>query len=170
MEQEEVQKKKYKLLLEPAFRSQILGRTIYRIQALVDFSDVKAGDIGGYVESEKNLSHEGEAWIYDNAAVIEGGFVCDDAKVSDKAVVRGDGYVYENARVFGEADIAGSAEIYGNAKVYGKALVCGNSQVCGLAEVYEEARILSGYIFDLAKVHGKREVNNEAEVSRIELS
>lgn len=29
MEQEEVQKKKYRLLLEPDFRSQILGRTIF---------------------------------------------------------------------------------------------------------------------------------------------
>ena len=165
MEQEEVQKKKYRLLLEPDFRSQILGRTIYRIQALVDFSDVKAGDIGGYVESEENLSHEGDAWIYNNAAVIEGGFVCDDAKVSDEAVVRGDGCVYENARVFGEADIAGTAEIYGNAKVYGKALVCGNSQVCGLAEVYEEARILLGQVYDRAKVHGKFEVKDEAKIT-----
>lgn len=170
MEQKEVQKKKYRLLLEPAFRSQILGRTIYRIQALADFSDVKAGDIGGYVESEENLSHEGDAWIYGNASVIEGGFVCDDAKVSDEAIVRGDGYVYENARVFGEADIAGTAEIYGNAKVYGKALVCGISHVCENAEVYEEARILMGYIIAGAKVHGKIEINDEAEISYADLS
>lgn len=169
MEQEEMQKKKYRLLLEPTFRSQILGRTIYRIQALIDFSDVKAGDIGGYVESEENLSHEGDAWIYDNAAVIEGGFVCDDAKVSDKAVVRGDGYVYENARVYGEADIAGTAEIYGNAKVYGKALVCGISHVCENAEVYEEAKVLLGYIIAEAKVHGKIKINDEAEISYADL-
>lgn len=34
--------------------------TLYRVQALRDFADVRAGDLGGYVEEEANLSHEGE--------------------------------------------------------------------------------------------------------------
>lgn len=44
-------------------------RTLYRIQALRDFGDVKEGEFGGWIESEKNLSHEGSAWIYGNAWV-----------------------------------------------------------------------------------------------------
>ena len=43
---------KYKLTESIKFE----GRTIYRIQALEDFSNVKKGDFGGYVESERNLS------------------------------------------------------------------------------------------------------------------
>lgn len=35
------------------------GRKLYRIKALVDFYDVKSGDLGGYVESYNNLSQEG---------------------------------------------------------------------------------------------------------------
>jgi hypothetical protein len=42
------------------------GRKLYRIQALKDFGYVKAGDFGGWVESESNLSQEGDCWIYDN--------------------------------------------------------------------------------------------------------
>jgi len=43
----------------------------FRIEALRDFSDVKKGDIGGFVQSEHNLSHRGDCWIYEDA-VVEG--------------------------------------------------------------------------------------------------
>ena len=32
------------------------GRTLYRIRASKDFSDVKKGDLGGWVSNEYNLS------------------------------------------------------------------------------------------------------------------
>ena len=40
------------------------GRSLHRIRAVRDFCDVKAGDLGGWVESETNLSHVGDAWVY----------------------------------------------------------------------------------------------------------
>ena len=40
-----------------------------RVIALLAFSDVAAGDVGGYVESERNLAHTGNAWVYGNAWV-----------------------------------------------------------------------------------------------------
>lgn len=39
------------------------GQTLYRIQALKDFGDVKAGDLGGWVEGLYNLSQNGKSWI-----------------------------------------------------------------------------------------------------------
>lgn len=50
------------------------GRTLYRIKACIDFittsgNDVKAGDIGGYVEKEQNISHYGTAWVCGNTKV-----------------------------------------------------------------------------------------------------
>ena len=42
-------------------------RTLYRIQAIRDFSNVKTGDLGVYVEKEENLSHGGSCWVFDNA-------------------------------------------------------------------------------------------------------
>lgn len=48
--------KKYKLLENDTIT--VDGRTLYRIEALKDFADVRKGDKGGYVEGEKNLSHE----------------------------------------------------------------------------------------------------------------
>ena len=57
----------------------INGVTLYRIKSLIDFEDVKAGDLGGYVEKEENLSQYGSAWVSDNA------FVLGNARVSDNA-------------------------------------------------------------------------------------
>ena len=38
------------------------GVTLHRIKALIDFGDVKAGELGSYVEKEENLSQYGNAW------------------------------------------------------------------------------------------------------------
>ena len=45
------------------------GRKLYRIRALKDFHNVKEGEFGGYIESERNLSHEGYAWVSGDAWV-----------------------------------------------------------------------------------------------------
>lgn len=46
--------KKYELVPETV--KEFYSKPMYRIRALKDFSDVKKGDLGGYVESEDNLS------------------------------------------------------------------------------------------------------------------
>ena len=65
---------------------------LYRVRALRDFRDVKTGDVGGYVESESNLSQDGNAWV------------------SGDALVYGDARVYGNARVSGDAEVSGDAD------------------------------------------------------------
>ncbi len=45
------------------------GQTLYRIEAVRDFGDVKKGDKGGYISSEANLSHDGSAWVCGEAKV-----------------------------------------------------------------------------------------------------
>ena len=49
--------------------------TLHRIKATVEFGFVKVGELGGWIEKEENLSHEGKAWVWGNAKV------CGDAKV-----------------------------------------------------------------------------------------
>ena len=43
--------------------------TLHRIRAVVEFGLVKVGDLGGWIEKEENLSHEGKAWVWGNAEV-----------------------------------------------------------------------------------------------------
>ena len=76
--------RKYELTTE---KTKHEGRTLYRIRALKNFSDVKAGDLGGFVESEKNLSQEGNCWIYDDSKVIGRSKIVGCSKVKSKSIV-----------------------------------------------------------------------------------
>ena len=85
--------------------------------ALRSFGDVEEGDIGGFIESEKNLSHEGNCWV------------------------SGDARVFGNARVYDDAWVSGNAEVYGNARVYENAIVSENAEVFGNAFVAENTHL-----------------------------
>ena len=61
--------------------------TLHRIRAVAEFGLVKIGDLGGWIEKEENLSHEGKAWV------------CGDAKVC------GDAEVWGNAEVFSASHV-----------------------------------------------------------------
>ena len=104
-------KKKYKLTDETITYK---GKVLRRIEALKDFADVKKGDKGGYVKSEKNLSQIGKCWVYNNAKVYENAKVCDNAIVYDRAEV------YENSIVCSDAKVCGYATIFGNAVIADK--------------------------------------------------
>ena len=73
--------------------------TLHRIKATVEFGFVKVGELGGWIEKEENLSHEGKAWVCGNA------------------------------KVWGNAKVCGDAEVCGDAKVCGNAKVCGDAEV-----------------------------------------
>ena len=81
------------------------GHTLHRIRAVRCFSDIEAGDLGGWIEKEENLSQIGDAWIGGNAKV------------------------YGMAKVYGHAMVFGKAEICGNAFVRSYAEICGDAVV-----------------------------------------
>ena len=58
--------KKYEMTNESI---EFIGVKLFRIRALQDFRDVKAGDLGGYIEKEDNLSQYDYCWVYGNARV-----------------------------------------------------------------------------------------------------
>ena len=88
-----------------------LGKTLFRIKALVSFGDVAKGELGGFIEREDNLDQSGDAWV------------CGNAQVFGNARVYGDAKVFGNARVSGNAWVCGNARVYGDAKVFGNAWV-----------------------------------------------
>lgn len=90
--------KKFELTSE--FNLNFFGRKFFRIKALVNIEryGVKAGDLGGWVEKEDNLSQSGNAWVSSNA------------KVYGNAKVSGDAVVYGNAEVSGDAWVSGDAD------------------------------------------------------------
>ena len=72
---------------------------LHRIKALIDFDrfGIKAGDLGGCIEVEANLSHDGNAWVYGDAKVSGNAKI---KRSNDYACVNGFGSVYKNATFF----------------------------------------------------------------------
>ena len=58
--------KKYELTTES---KDYFGHKLYRIRALISFKFVAKGTMGGFVESEKNVSHSGNAWVSGDAKI-----------------------------------------------------------------------------------------------------
>lgn len=95
------------------------GRKVRQIRRLSD------GVIGGWIESEKNLSHEGRCWITAHAVVAENARVTGDARVSGHAYVHGDAYVGHCAHVSGQSYVSGSVSLLQNSIVRDNAVVAG---------------------------------------------
>ena len=133
-----IKMKKYELTSEKKVFGDI---ELHRIKALKAFRNVKEGDLGGWIESEKNLSQRGNAWISENAMVSGNATVCEIATVSGNAWVGGTAKVSGFARVGGNAKVNGYATVCENAIVYGSARISGNATVGGNAWVGENAMV-----------------------------
>ena len=126
--------------------------TLYRIRALKDFdcpvkedslfnNIINKGDLGGYIEKEDNLSHEGGCWVYHNARVYG------NAKVLENA------HVYNLANVFGNAVVKGYSRLLGSAYVYGNAVISDHAELDG--------RVSVG---DNSKLSGNVSINNNCQI------
>ena len=142
-----------------------------RVIALVEFSDVSVGDVGGYVEDERNLAHTGNAWVYGNARVYGNAWVSWDALVYGDAQVSGNARVSGDAQVSGDAWVSGTAWVSWDAQVYGDAQVSGNAQVSTVCAV--TPKVITGFLYRLTitdehlragcQVHTFQEWRNKTE-------
>jgi hypothetical protein len=110
------------------------GNTLYRIRAVRSFSDVERGDLGGYIANDKNLSHSGDAWVYDNGCVYESARILHDARVFNQ------GTVHALARLEDKAWVSDKAVIKGTSVLAGKTWVFNGAVVSGGAYIYSRDR------------------------------
>ena len=151
--------KKYELTTDT---KSIFGKRYFRIRALVDFGNVSKGDLGGYIESEDNLSNDtgyGNAWVGGDARVCNNAYVDGNAHVDGEAYVGGWSYVGGNARVDGEAHIGDNAYVDDMAHIGNRACVGNNARVGEKAHIGGEA-----YVGGDARVVGEARVDGEAYV------
>lgn len=152
-----------------AFTSETLdigkGVILKRIVALKDFGDVKKGDLGGWLESEENLSPLGDSWVYEEAKVAENAKVYGDARVFGNAKVYKSAEVYGCAKVYGDARVSGKAKVFENGVVYGRAMIWGNAKVYGDSIVSGLAKVSGDvFIYEYAKIFGSSHVSGHVEV------
>ena len=128
---------------------------LHRIRALRDIgSEVKAGDLGGFVESESNLSFEtgDNAWIFDDAIAAGEGYVDKGSILRDRAVVCGCAYVSHGSEMSGDSRAEDNAYLRG-AKLSRCARVSGNGMVLQSPNT-KTSPILSGNCAVYGKVIG----------------
>jgi len=143
------------------------GRTLYRIVALDDITvnqhlTVHEGELGGFIESEKNLSQVGNAWVDGSACVW------DDAVVSEKAWIHGEARISGTAQVKGRAQVRGNVVIKGSAvikddvKVYGKVVVSGSTVLSGNVDVG------GSFSIEDLKIKGDDKIRSAADLKKFE--
>ncbi len=129
---------------------------LHRIRALRDVGkDVKAGDLGGFVEHEGNLSFEpgDDAWVYDDAIAAGDSVVDRGSTLRGRAVISGHAYVSHSSTLFGSARAEDEAYLRG-ATMWGDAKASGVSMILAAPENPERAPRLSGRCCVYGKVIG----------------
>ena len=119
-------KKKYELTTKKKFN----GITLYRIRALRDFGEIKAGERGGWIQKESNLSHGGKCWVCGEARIFG------NAKVSEDAFIHGHAQIHGNAVVSGSSRISDNAHILENSKITGESFVYGDAIIMGSSNIH----------------------------------
>lgn len=110
------------------------GTPIFRIKALKDFYNpsfgfVHAGDFGGWVSSEYNLSQIGNCWIAGDAVVCDNSRVIGSALINSHAAICGRCFIKDHANIYGHARLFDSVIVAGDSAICGDALLCGDLYV-----------------------------------------
>lgn len=106
-------------------------RTLYRIRALKDFSDVKAGDLGGWVSSEYNLSQYGNCWIYNNAKCMDSSRIYDNSAMYDNAVMCNSSKMHDFSAMFDDSEMRGKSEMHSCSGMYNDSILKGEEKLYG---------------------------------------
>ena len=150
--------KKYKLLENGKIKFD--GIDLYRIKALRDIINkkgkivVKEGELGGYIESENNLSHKGSCWIYDNSKVYGDVEIKGNSKIKNNSCIEGsDALVIENSKIsncdiYGEETILNS--VLKNLKIEGDGYIIDFD--FELNKNYKDSYYLDTEYFDTVKL------------------
>lgn len=142
------------------------NKKLFQIKALRDFSNVKKGDLGGYIEKEANLSHSGDCWVYQWACIRDNAKLSNDAKISGVVEMSGNAKVLNNATMLDWATITDNAVMlnsstmseYATAK--DNALMKDYTVLTGCATLGGFAKMLG-----MAKMLGRAKATGRATIS-----
>ena len=128
---------------------------LHRIRALRQVgTDVPAGELGGFVQSEANLSQEqDDAWLYDDSISRDEANVCGGAQLHGQAMAQDLALVSGSALLFDRA-VACDNAILKNGYLCNDAVVCGNARVRENVQTHA-APLVSGQAVVMGDLAGK---------------
>jgi hypothetical protein len=119
----------------------------FRIKALKSFSDVKRGELGGFVTHANNLSQSGDCWVYnnakmyDNSAIYDNSVMYDFSIMRDKAVMYDDSAMYNFSQMHNNSSMWGNSEMHDNSAMWDDSSMWGNSEMHDNSAMYGKTRI-----------------------------
>lgn len=114
------------------------GRKLYRIIALKDFFDVKKGDIGGYVQSEDNLSQEGDCWVYDQAKCMDNARMFDNSKIYDSSKMFDNSEMHDNSKMHDHSKMFDDSEMHDYSEMLDRSVLYRDSVLKDKEKLYRE--------------------------------
>jgi len=105
---------------------------------------VKEGDIGGYIQSETNLPHDDNSWVFNTACVFE------NAVLSNSAIL-------DNAKVCDNAKVTNST-IRGKARIFGGSTVT-DTFADDNVDVSEGSQATNSYLYNASRINGQSKVD-----------
>ena len=121
---------KYEIIHDDSIEIGDNNRKVYRVKALKNFTTfaldedgkvyakhIEAGDLGGYIEKEENLSQFDKAWVDVDAVVFSAAVVYGDAYVGPYSMIGGRARIYGSAKTY-DAAIGGTVQAFGHAKIF----------------------------------------------------
>ena len=148
------------------------GVILHRIKANIGifFYNIRAGDLGGWIESEENLSQYGDAWVGGEAKVYNSAHICGSVFVGEKAQVFGEANISGIVYIMGSAQISGKSEIWGGnhsrrnpVEIYGSAQIR-DSSISESASISGTSIILDSVVSNHARISGNARISDHAEV------
>ena len=137
------------------------GRILYRIRALKDFADVKAGDLGGWVSSEYNLSQYDNCWVYDNAMCMDRSRMYGDSAMYDYSKMYNYSTMYDSSIMldysvmYDCSTMYDNTEMHDNSKMYDDSAMYGDSMLKDEEKLYGELISKVDKFIDISNPKGK---------------
>ena len=122
------------------------GVTLYQIQAVRAFDAVQVGELGGWVSDDRRLSHYGNCWISEQAAIYEQGHVAGDAWATQGTVVRGNAKLYGKACIFCDVVLEGNCRVEGDTQLGGSISMGGKLYLKGEGLRFDTKEELTAYL------------------------
>ena len=125
------------------------GRTLYRIRALKNFSNVKKGNLGGWVSSEDNLSQEGDCWIYDEAKCM------DNARMHDNSKMYNNSVMYEYSAMHGNSKMCNNSKMYDDSEMHDDSRMYDHSMMYDHSKMYDHSEMNDySIMYNNSEMHG----------------
>lgn len=140
---------------------------MYRIVAEQTFETkngwVHEGDVGGFVQSEKNLSQTDSSWVFNTAKVFDDAMLVDSVLTGNSqafnSAILTDTIVRDNARVHGNAMVT-RCKIFGNCDVFGDAVEVNDTEMCNSTVICQNSKVRNSKLKNGARIFGHSKVNN----------